>query len=131
MVRVIFQPSPAFLWISLWNTVLARVSAGEGGLPHTLPKNPISAVWRKRAILAFGGNGVLGMTKTSTERQREYRQRARLQGDGARRINIWLSTSADLALNRLADHGGGSRRAVLERLILEADERLTRDEAAK
>lgn len=67
------------------------------------------------------------MTKTSTERQREYRERARLQGDGARRINIWLSSGADLALDRLADHGGRTRRAVLERLIMEADERLTRD----
>lgn len=67
------------------------------------------------------------MTKTSTERQRAYRERAKTEGDGARRVNIWLSTGADLALDRLAGHGGGSRRAVLERLILEADERLTRD----
>lgn len=60
------------------------------------------------------------MAKSSAERQREYRAR-RTEGEGDRRINGWISTAADLALDRLARHHGQTRRGMLELLILTAD----------
>lgn len=68
------------------------------------------------------------MATSSAERQRAYRQRRPEAGDnGERRLQCWLSTSAKLALDRLAGHHGTSKRAVLERLILEADKAATSD----
>jgi hypothetical protein len=45
------------------------------------------------------------MGKSSAQRQREYRRR-RSEGEGESRVNTWLSTSANLALERLAAHHG-------------------------
>ena len=60
------------------------------------------------------------MPKTSAQRQAAYRQR-RDHGDGERRLNTWISASAHLALQRIARHHGITRRALLERLVLTAD----------
>lgn len=60
------------------------------------------------------------MAKTATERQARYRA-SRNEGDGDYRLNTWISTSASLALARLARHEGVTKRALLERLVIEAD----------
>ena len=63
------------------------------------------------------------MAKTAAQRQADYRSRRATAGDnGERRINTWVSTRAALALARLAQHYGLSRRELLERLVLAADE---------
>ena len=64
---------------------------------------------------------------TATERQRAYRARRATAGDnGERRIQAWVITKADLALDRLARHHGITRKAMLEKLILEADDSIHR-----
>jgi hypothetical protein len=64
--------------------------------------------------------------KTEAERQRRYRERCRVEGDGRRNLNVWIGSGAFLALRRLAHHGGESQRAVLERLIVAADDEIVR-----
>jgi hypothetical protein len=57
---------------------------------------------------------------TSTERNRRYRA-ARKDGRVAEtQVNFVLSDAAVLALARLAKHGGATRRATVEALILAA-----------
>jgi hypothetical protein len=64
------------------------------------------------------------MTKTIAERQAEYRKRRPTAGDnGERRINTWITTAAYLALRRLANRNNITKRAMLENLILEADQK--------
>lgn len=60
---------------------------------------------------------------TAAERQRAYRTRRATAGDnGERRLQAWVTTKTDLALDRLARHHGVTRRAMLERLIVDADD---------
>jgi len=67
------------------------------------------------------------MATTSAERQRAYRARRSCAGEnGERRLQTWVSTAAALALRRLARHAGITRRAFLEKLILDADQVITR-----
>ena len=107
-------------------------NAGEGfspgriTLPDTLPDSLLRNVISSRYAVTKGTT----MAKTTAQRQAEYRKRALTQGNGARRLNLWISSAADMALGRLIDHGGGTKRAVLERLILEADKRITEDSGA-
>jgi hypothetical protein len=61
------------------------------------------------------------MAKTSAERQQEYRAR-RNDGEGDRRINTWISSKADIALERLATHYGVTKRQMIERLVIGADD---------
>jgi hypothetical protein len=61
------------------------------------------------------------MAKTAAQRQAHYRAR-RDDGDGERRINTWVTCATDLALDRLARHHGITRRTMLERLLVEADD---------
>jgi hypothetical protein len=64
-------------------------------------------------------------TKTAAERQAAYRQSRSTTGEnGERRINTWVSTGAALALARLARHHDITHRAMLERLIVDADTRI-------
>lgn len=63
------------------------------------------------------------MAKTAAERQATYRA-TRHQGDGEYRLNTWISSRAALALARVARQEGISKRALLERLITEADQRV-------
>jgi uncharacterized protein YidB (DUF937 family) len=50
----------------------------------------------------------------------------RADGNGERRLNTWVATGAAQALRRLARHHGVSQREMLERLILDADERIVK-----
>ena len=61
------------------------------------------------------------MPKTSAQRQAAYRSR-RDHGEGERRLNTWISTSASFALERLARRHRLTRRALIERLVLAADQ---------
>lgn len=67
------------------------------------------------------------MAKTPAERQKEYRaqrQFAGEDGNGERRINTWVSTRATLALDRLARSYGITKREMLERLVVGAEDKL-------
>jgi len=67
------------------------------------------------------------MATTSAERQRAYRARRPCAGEnGERRLQTWVSTAAVLALGRLARHAGMTRRTFLEKLIVDADQVITR-----
>ncbi len=65
------------------------------------------------------------MVRTAAQRQAHYRAR-RNDGDGERRINTWVTSATDYALDRLARHHAMTRRAILERLIVEADAAILR-----
>jgi hypothetical protein len=69
---------------------------------------------------------------TNAERQRairQRRQRARVgshvpedgRSEGEQQLNVWLRTSAVIALRRLSAAHELSQRLMLEKLILEAD----------
>ena len=65
------------------------------------------------------------MAKTAAERQADYRQRRPTAGDnGERRINMWISTGAALALDRLARRYGVTKREMIERLVCADDNRI-------
>ena len=67
------------------------------------------------------------MAKTASERQKDYRNRRSMAGEnGERRINTWVTTAAALALKRLAARYGVTNREMLEKLILEADDKVCR-----
>jgi hypothetical protein len=62
---------------------------------------------------------------TAAERQAAYRKRRSTAGEnGERRINTWVSTRAALALSRLAFRYSVTNRAMLERLIITADDEI-------
>lgn len=65
------------------------------------------------------------MPQTPAQRQAAYRAR-RSDGEGEHRLNGWISIRAHLALKRLARHEGQSRRNILKRLILAADDAVFR-----
>jgi hypothetical protein len=67
------------------------------------------------------------MAKTAAERQKEYRaqrQFAGEDGNGERRISAYVSTRAALALDRLARSCGITKREMLERLVVGAEDKL-------
>lgn len=65
------------------------------------------------------------MAKTAAQRQAAYRNKRPEAGDnGDRRLSSWASTAAFLALRRIAKHHGTTRRAMLEQLIIEADNQI-------
>ena len=65
------------------------------------------------------------VAKTAAQRQADYRQRRPTAGDnGERRINMWISTGAALALDRLARHYGVTKREMIERLVCADDNRI-------
>lgn len=63
------------------------------------------------------------MAKTAAHRQAAYRKRRGVanHGEGEWRINTWVSSTAHLALQRLACRYGVTMRDMLERLILNED----------
>lgn len=68
------------------------------------------------------------MPKTPAERQAAYRARRPFAGpdhNGERRINTWVDTGTYLALKRLASHNGVTLRAMLERIVLAEEARVT------
>jgi hypothetical protein len=69
------------------------------------------------------------MAKSTAERQAAYRARqssAGADGNGQRRISMWLSTGAALALARLARRYGVTHREQLEAMVLAEDSRILR-----
>jgi hypothetical protein len=67
------------------------------------------------------------MAKTAAERQKAYRaqrQFAGEDGNGERRISAYVSTRAALALDRLAKSYGVTKREMLERLVVSAEDKL-------
>jgi hypothetical protein len=66
------------------------------------------------------------MAKTAAQRQAEYRARRPFvdNGEGERRLNVWIGTRFDLALARLANRYRVTKREMLERLIAAEDERI-------
>lgn len=64
------------------------------------------------------------MAKTAAERQKDYRAKRPFAGDnGERRLNTWISSSAHFALDRLANSYGVTKREMLEKLVIDADEK--------
>lgn len=67
------------------------------------------------------------MAKTAAQRQAQYRARRPFAGDdgnGERRLNLWLSTAADLAIERLARRYCVTKRTMIEQLIIAEDTRV-------
>jgi len=63
------------------------------------------------------------MTMTNAERQAKYRKEAykRNNGDSDYNLNTWITSQAYYAIYRLSKHHGVTNRAILEKLILDAD----------
>ena len=67
------------------------------------------------------------MAKTVAQRQAAYRARRPQAGDdgnGERRLNLWISTRADLAIERLARRYCVTKQQMIERLAVAEDERI-------
>jgi len=64
------------------------------------------------------------MAMTNAEKQAAYRVRKLKEGDGER-LQAIISLHAKRALERLALHHGATQAALLERLILEEQKRVT------
>lgn len=67
------------------------------------------------------------MAKTTAERQAAFRARQsskRAEGDGKRRVSVWLSTRCALALARLARRYGVTQQALLEQMLQAEDDRI-------
>ncbi len=60
------------------------------------------------------------MAKSVSERQASYRKRKR-EGDTDFRLDTWISSDANEALNRLAAYHSISKREMLERLLANTD----------
>jgi hypothetical protein len=72
---------------------------------------------------------VQGMAQTTAQRQAAWRARRATtgkDGNGDRRLDMWVSTEADLALERLARRFAVTKRQMLERLIVRADNAIVR-----
>jgi hypothetical protein len=70
------------------------------------------------------------MAKTTAQRQAQYRARrpfAGNDGNGERRLNLWLSTEADLAIERLARRYCVTKRQIIERMAIAEDDRISSD----
>ena len=67
------------------------------------------------------------MAKTTAERQAAYRERqdsGGVDGNWQRRVSMWLSTEAALALGRLSSRYGVTQRELVENMLLAEDERI-------
>lgn len=64
------------------------------------------------------------MAKTAAERQREYRAKRRAGRNDEHQVNTWISETSYVALERIARYKQMTKRAVIERLILDADDRI-------
>lgn len=67
------------------------------------------------------------MAKSTAERQAAYRARQDIEGahgNGQRRVSMWLSTGAALALARLANRYGVTQRVFVENILVAEDERI-------
>ncbi|WP_426111328.1 hypothetical protein [Massilia sp. PWRC2] len=67
------------------------------------------------------------MAKSTAERQAAYRARqssAGADGNGQRRVSMWLSTGAALALARLARRYGVTQRELVETMVRTEDSKV-------
>jgi hypothetical protein len=64
------------------------------------------------------------MALTAAERQKRYRESKKLADNGYRQINLWISTEAYLALRRMARRDSVTQREMLERMLVDAQNRL-------
>lgn len=67
------------------------------------------------------------MAKTNAERQKAYRARrfeAGANQDGEYLLNAWIASKAHHGLARLAKHYGVTKKAILEKLLTDADDAL-------
>ena len=67
------------------------------------------------------------MAKTAAQRQAAYRARrphAGNDGNGERRLSIWIDTRASLALARLARRYAVTQQALIEQLLIAEDNRI-------
>jgi hypothetical protein len=65
------------------------------------------------------------MAKTAAERQKEYRASRQVAGEnGERRVSAYVSTRAALALQRLSNRYGVTKREMLERLLIAEEEKV-------
>jgi len=72
------------------------------------------------------------MAKSNAERQAAYRQRHLKDVDGnGERLSLLVDIHAKLALERLARRYAVTQRAMLERLIVEADKAVKADMSAE
>ncbi len=60
------------------------------------------------------------MAKSSKERQQEYRDR-QLHNETGKRLDLWISSQAYSALERLTRHCKTTKRDVIERLVIILD----------
>jgi hypothetical protein len=67
------------------------------------------------------------MALTGAERQKRYRDSKKLADNGYRQINSWISTEAYEALRRMARRDGVTQRELIERLLIDAQERIMRE----
>jgi hypothetical protein len=70
------------------------------------------------------------MAKTASQRQAAYRARrphAGRDGNGERRLSVWIETGAFLALARLARRYGVTRQTLIEQMVIAEDERILAD----
>lgn len=66
------------------------------------------------------------MAKTSAERQAEYRAKRAGESGSERRLSTWVSTKTDLTLEKLAERYGITKKAVIELLVLNEDQKIKR-----
>jgi len=61
--------------------------------------------------------------KTNAQIQADYRKRRDTanNGQGDRRLNTWICSEASFALKRLSEANSTTQRAIIEELILKAD----------
>jgi hypothetical protein len=67
------------------------------------------------------------MATTASQRQAAYRARrphAGHDGNGERRLSVWIESGASLALARLARRYAVTQQALIERLVIAEDERI-------
>lgn len=84
------------------------------------PKDPGTAEIAEFTLPRRRGRPSTGNAKSAAQRVAESRIRKRETGNGQRRLDLWVSVEAFLALERLETHlAGVSKRSILERLIVE------------
>ena len=67
------------------------------------------------------------MAKTAAERQKEYRANRQLAGEnGEWRVSACVSTRAALALKHLANSYAVTKRQLLEKLLVDEEEKVLR-----
>ncbi|MFV9615367.1 MAG: hypothetical protein ACNYZG_05380 [Gammaproteobacteria bacterium] len=64
------------------------------------------------------------MAKSNKDRQADYREKRRCGRNNEYRINTWIDASAYGAIARLARYHHTTKRAILEKLLFDAEEHL-------